>query len=74
MIDLCKEAGCAAAARTGSAGGRRVAQPGPRRAAEAGEHPGQHGAQQGEAGTPHPGRRPEVKACVNFRVTHYIFY
>lgn len=58
--DQCKEEGCAAADRTGSAGRRWAAWPSPRGAAEAREHPGQRGAQPGEAGAPHPGRRPEV--------------
>lgn len=58
--DFCEEERRAAADSTGSAGRRWDARPSPGRAAEAGEHPGQHGAQQREAGTPHPGRRPEV--------------
>lgn len=58
--DFCKEERCAAADRAGSAGRRWAAGPSPGGAAEAGEHPGQHGAQQGETGTPHPGRRPKV--------------
>lgn len=64
--DLCKEEGCAAADDASSAGRRRAARPGPGGAAEAGEHPGWPGAQQGEAGTPHPGGRREVQGCVNF--------
>ena len=65
--DLCKEEGRAAADDTGSAGRRWAAWPGPGGAAEAGEHPGWPGAQQGEAGTPHPGGRREVQGRVNFR-------
>ena len=58
--DQCKEEGRATADRAGSAGRRWAAWASPRGAAEAGEHPGQCGAQSGETGAPHPGRRPEV--------------
>ena len=58
--DQCKEEGRAAADRAGSAGRRWAAWASPRRAAEAGEHPGQCGAESGETGAPHPGSKPEV--------------
>lgn len=72
--DCCKKEGCAAANYAGSARRRWAAGPSPAGAAEAGEHPGQHGAKQGEARTAHPGRRPEVKGCVDFRVMGHISY
>lgn len=71
--DLCEEKGPAAADCADAAGNRRAAQPGPRGAAEAGEQPGEHGAQQGEAGTSHPGWRQDVMGRVNFQVTGFIF-
>lgn len=58
--DFCKEERRTAADSAGSAGRRWAVRPRPGGASEAGEHPGQHGAQQGEAGTPHSGGRPEI--------------
>lgn len=60
--DQCKEEGRATADRAGSAGRRWAAWASPRGAAEAGEHPGQRGAQSGETGAPYPGRKPEVSS------------
>ena len=58
--DQCKEEGRATTDHAGSEERRWAAWASPRGAAEAGEHPGQRGAQSGETGAPHPGSRPEV--------------